>query len=160
MSAAVAARLAAADVIGARYAADAGVYGVLCGGSTGRGQADRWSDLEIGVFWFEPPDEERRRAVVAELGGSGLRTVGDDPVEGCWFGGWWYAGPAGAGLLVEVVHLTIADADALLDGLLAATDIRPDVLTFAAALAYGRPIAGSVDRFVARVREYPRPVAA
>jgi len=155
----IGARLDAAAAIGVRYAAEPAVDAVLCGGSTGRGHADRWSDLEIGVFWSRPPEERLRRAVVADLGGADLRAFDYDADDRCWFDEFWYSGAAGAGLLVEVVHMTAADADALLDRLLTATDVRGGLLAFAAAIVYGRPLAGSVERYVSRLRAYPRPVA-
>ncbi|HET8640509.1 MAG TPA: hypothetical protein VFM37_01150 [Pseudonocardiaceae bacterium] len=153
------ARLDAARHIAAGYAFDPAVVAVLCGGSTGRGHADRWSDLELGVFWAAPPTPAQRERVVIELGGQGLRGFAYDPAERCWFDEWWYAGPAGTGLLVEVVHVTETDAHGLLDDLLDGPDPRPYLLTFAAALAYGRPLHGSLAPWAGRVTEYPRPLA-
>ncbi|HET8683699.1 MAG TPA: hypothetical protein VFM54_17800 [Micromonosporaceae bacterium] len=163
------ARLAAARRIAAGYAADPAVAAVLCGGSTGRGHADRWSDLELGVFWAAPPAPAQRAQVVAGLAGQDLRQYGYDPHERGWFDEWWYAGPAGSGLLVEVAHVTAADAHALLDTLLGgpdpgstdpgSPDPRPYLLSFAAALAYGRPLHGSVAPWAGRVAGYPRPLA-
>ncbi|HET8660413.1 MAG TPA: hypothetical protein VFM55_15605 [Micromonosporaceae bacterium] len=153
------ARLAAARRIAAGYAADPAVAAVLCGGSTGRGHADRWSDLELGVFWAAPPAPEQREQVVARLAGQDLRQFGYDPGERSRFDEWWYAGPAGSGLLVEVAHLTTADAHALLDALLGGPDPRPYLLSFAAALAYGHPLHGSVTPWAGRVASYPRPLA-
>ncbi|HZN18476.1 MAG TPA: hypothetical protein VFB84_09890 [Micromonosporaceae bacterium] len=189
------ARLAAAQRIAAGYAADPAVAAVLCGGSTGRGHADRWSDLELGVFWTAPPAPAQRGQVVTGLAGQDLRQFGYDPDERAWFDEWWYAGRAGSGLLVEVVHVTTADAHALLDALLGVTDPgttdpgttgprgtgprgtgsggtgsggtdpgspdpRPYLLSFAAALAYGQALHGSVTPWASRVAEYPRPLAA
>ena len=64
-----------------------------------------------------------------------------------WFDEWWFEGAAGSGLLVEVVHLTMADAhDGLIDDLLAAHGVpHGNLLAFAAALACGRPLAGSAE---------------
>ena len=152
-------RLCAAQEIAAIYAGDAAVTTVLCGGSTGRGHADRWSDLEIGVFWSRPPDDQRRLRVITELGGADPRRFDYDVAERQWFDEWWFDGGAGAGLLVEVVHMTETDADDQLDRLLVANDVRPGLLAFAAALAYGQPLAGSAERLTARVRDYPTPVA-
>ncbi len=155
------ARLDVAAEIARRYAASPAVAGVLCGGSVGRGHADRWSDLEIGVFWSRPPDDALRGQLVTDLGGSSPRLFGYDEVERTWFDEWWFGGQAGAALLVEVVHLTVDDAGRLLDRLLLPADPDPDpyLLTVAAALAYGRPLAGSVDALTERVRSYPRPLA-
>ena len=49
------------------YAALDGVDAVMLGGSTARGDADRWSDVEVGVFWERPPTAAQRRAVPAEV---------------------------------------------------------------------------------------------
>src|SRR5687767_4797914 len=112
-----------AQAIAGAYAADPAVTAVLCGGSTGRGHADRWSDLEIGVFRSGPPDEAWRRQVITDLGGADPRLFAYDPDERVWFDEWWWGGGAGSGLLVEVVQMTTADAHILLDQLPKADDV-------------------------------------
>lgn len=42
---------------------------VAIGGSVARGWADRHSDVELLVFWREPPSDDERRAVVDAAGG-------------------------------------------------------------------------------------------
>ena len=42
------------------YAANPHVAAVLLGGSTARGHADRYSDIELGVFWHQPPTDAER----------------------------------------------------------------------------------------------------
>jgi hypothetical protein len=56
-----AARLALARKLGAGYAANPKAAVVMAAGSTGRGTADRYSDLELDVYWNEPPTAEERR---------------------------------------------------------------------------------------------------
>lgn len=61
-----AARLDLARKLGAGYAANPKAAVVMASGSTGRGTADEYSDLELDVYWREPPTaEERRQAVLA-----------------------------------------------------------------------------------------------
>jgi len=43
------------ETIGAAYAGNGKVAAVILGGSTARGHADRYSDIELGVFWHTPP---------------------------------------------------------------------------------------------------------
>ena len=43
------------------YAANPKVAAVVLGGSAAHGHADRFSDVEIGVFWREPPSNRRAR---------------------------------------------------------------------------------------------------
>jgi len=44
-----------AQNIGSVYAGNRKVAAVILGGSTARGHADRYSDIELGVFWHTPP---------------------------------------------------------------------------------------------------------
>src|SRR5258708_12542416 len=38
------------------------VQAIMLAGSTSRGRADRYSDIEIGVFWSGPPSDQERMA--------------------------------------------------------------------------------------------------
>src|SRR5438128_720717 len=74
-------RQALARQIAPAYAADPKVAAVVgdgrlpVGGSSARGHADRHSDIEIGVFWHEPPADAERRAAVEQMGGDLIRRV-------------------------------------------------------------------------------------
>ena len=50
------------------YANHPKVKVVIVGGSVGRGIADRYSDVEIGVFWIEPPSEAERQTLAERIG--------------------------------------------------------------------------------------------
>jgi hypothetical protein len=63
-------RFALAERVGRAYAADPKARVVMVAGSTGRGTADRYSDIEIDVYWSAPPTDEERRAAVERSGGS------------------------------------------------------------------------------------------
>lgn len=158
MSFALAARLDAASSIAARFGRQAAVA-VICGGSTGRGHADRWSDLELGVYWSELPELAERRAALLDLSGRDPRLFPYDLVSRACFDEWWHQGGAGAGLLVEVIHMTMSDAQALLDRLLVDVDADPQLLAYASAIAYGRVLQGYADDLTERVRVYPRDLA-
>lgn len=58
----VSARLELARRLGAGYAKNPKAALVLASGSTGRGTADQFSDLELDVYWHEPPTGDERRA--------------------------------------------------------------------------------------------------
>lgn len=62
-------RMALGKRIGMAYAADPKARVVMIAGSTGRGAADRFSDLEIDVYWSEPPTDDERRAAIDRAGG-------------------------------------------------------------------------------------------
>jgi hypothetical protein len=69
MNAASAWRFALGRRIGGAYAANPKARVVMVAGSTGRGTADRYSDLEIDVYWSEPPSDRERRAAAEGAGG-------------------------------------------------------------------------------------------
>jgi len=52
-------RLDVAGTVAPIYAADRDVAVVIVGGSVARGTADRFSDLELGIFWSTAPALER-----------------------------------------------------------------------------------------------------
>ena len=56
--------------LGMAYAANPKARVVMVAGSTGRGTADRYSDLEIDVYWSAPPTDAERRAAVEAAGGA------------------------------------------------------------------------------------------
>lgn len=56
--------------VAAPYINHPNMAAVAIGGSVARGWADRHSDIELFVFWEEPPTKEDRRIVVTDAGGS------------------------------------------------------------------------------------------
>lgn len=62
-------RFALARQIGKAYAANPKTQVVMVAGSTGRGTADRYSDLEIDVYYSASPTLEERRATAERSGG-------------------------------------------------------------------------------------------
>jgi hypothetical protein len=63
-------RFALAERVGREYAANPKARVVMVAGSTGRGTADRYSDIEIDIYWSEPPTNDERRAAVERSGGT------------------------------------------------------------------------------------------
>src|ERR1700730_17477814 len=62
-------RFELARKIGMGYAANPKAKVVMVAGSTGRDSADRYSDLEIDVYWSEPPTDEERKTAAESSGG-------------------------------------------------------------------------------------------
>ena len=63
-------RRALAEQIGAGYRANPKTAAVLLAGSVARGWADRHSDIEIDVYWHEPPSDADRLAALHAAGAS------------------------------------------------------------------------------------------
>ncbi len=157
---AVAARLEVARATADAFVAcNGGLVATICSGSTGRGHADRWSDLELTVLWSQPPRAEHREAAVVAVGGGAARFFPYDEQSRSWFDEWWTGGQAGQGLLVEIVHTTVEGAHALLDRLVVGHEPEEWLLSMAAAYAYGLPLTGDARNVLARLETYPRGLA-
>ncbi len=63
-------RLGRAREIAPVYLADPRVRAVMVGGSVARGWADRYSDVEVGVFWEAFPSPEQFRAAMERARGT------------------------------------------------------------------------------------------
>jgi predicted nucleotidyltransferase len=61
-------RLDLARRVGAAYAADRAVAAVYVAGSVARGWADRYSDVELDVYWHEPPSDAQRLRAIERAG--------------------------------------------------------------------------------------------
>src|SRR5690348_8691674 len=75
---AVARRLALAEQAASAYVANPHVAAVLVAGSVGRGLADEHSDIELDVYWAEPPTPEERSAAVEGAGRERVYDVVDE----------------------------------------------------------------------------------
>lgn len=138
----------------AACAATPGVDEVALSGSAARGTADRWSDVEVMVFWSRPPGEEERRAAAESAGAEVRRCFPFDEAEQVWCDD-LSAGPDR--LLVEVTHALVATAEENLDRLLGRFDPDPMLLNFAQGVLDAVPARESalLDGWKRRLDPYP-----
>jgi hypothetical protein len=138
----------------AAYAATPGVAVVALSGSAARRTADRWSDVEIMVFWSRPPSDAERRALAESAGAAGRRYFPFDAGEQVWCDD-LSVGPDG--VLVEVTHLLVATAEEQLDRLLRQFEPDPLLLNFAQGVVDAEPAHGAalLGGWKSRLRTYP-----
>jgi hypothetical protein len=136
------------------YAAVPDVAAVALSGSAARRTADRWSDVEVMVFWSDPPCEAERRESAERGGAVGRRYFPFDAGDRVWSDD-LSVGPEG--VLVEVTHILVATAEEQLDGLLAQFDPEPALLDFAQGVLDAVPEYGSalIEGWQSRLRTYP-----
>jgi hypothetical protein len=48
------------------------IEAVMLTGSTSRGYADKFSDIELGIVWYCPPSESERLEMIQRIGGNVL----------------------------------------------------------------------------------------
>lgn len=99
-----------AEKIAPAYVEIPAVAGVILGGSTARGHADRYSDIEIGVFWHAALADMDRERAAQKLRVDAVRHYPYEPAEEVWADdliiGNSTNGESRSGVLVEVVHYT------------------------------------------------------
>lgn len=154
-------RFALAHSLAALYARNAHVAAVLVGGSTARGQADRFSDLELLVLWSAPPTDDDRRAVIDAAGGDLHRLYPYDEASALWedlyFMGRDATDRPKSGCQVEVSHFLTATVSALVDRVIDQADADEALLNAMAGLADGHALAGApvIRPWQDRVATYP-----
>jgi hypothetical protein len=157
----VAARLAIAERLGAAYGRWGKPAAVVAMGSTSRGQADRYSDLELAVFWSELPADADRVLAPTDEGMFVHRSWPYSEADRAAFDDLFTAAPTGAeptsGLLVEVSHQTLETTERTLDDVLVRFDTTEDRRRLVAGIDRGRAVLGPdlLAAWQARTHHYP-----
>jgi hypothetical protein len=123
-------RYALAQQLAPIYATNPQVAAVIVGGSTARGHADRYSDIELGVFWHQAPSESDRQRAADRIDGDIIALYPYEPAEEVWCDdlmlGRVHPDQPRSGVLVEVAHSTTDALSRAFDALLVEHD--PDLL--------------------------------
>ncbi len=145
------------------YAASAVVDAVMLSGSTARGDADRWSDTEVGVFWSRPPTARERAAVAEAARAVDIRMVTGEDANPPWYDHIYLGVGRPDGLMVEVVHTLTKVVDDTLDSVLRSCEPDPPGLDAIKGIVDGAEVSGAgadvVARWKARAATYPRGLA-
>lgn len=150
------------------YTPNSNVAAVILSGSVARGYADEYSDLEIGVFWKQPPNDDERRSAIAHAGGDlwsfhsyehkpeqvvnehyGLSRIVIDGVV--------HTG----NLMIDVKHFTMAGAERCLCDVLDQFDTTPAKHILLAAIQDAIPLFGNsvIESWQHRLKAYPHKLA-
>lgn len=107
-----------AQSLAQHYAQNPQVVTVMLGGSASRGYADKFSDIDLGVFWHQPPTLSDRRAVIQAVHADELRLYAYDANEQVWSDDYTVgrntADAPLSGCLVEVGHYLASFVDSTL----------------------------------------------
>ena len=147
------------------YAANPHVAAVLLGGSTARGHADRYSDIELGVCWHQPPTDAERQAAANAIRGDLVRLYPYDPTEEVWCDdfmlGRAHPDQLKSGVLLEVVHYTTDFLNRAFDAVLQSYDPDPLKQNLIAGVADGVPLhnAALIQHWKERAAIYPEELA-
>ena len=128
-------RLALAQRVAVVYARQAGVRAIMLGGSTSRGWADRFSDVEIGVFWATEPTEASLDAPFIELQGAHREL---DPWEEVG-----YEEYRVRDVKIDLRHMTTDRTETVLSAVLDGLDPSGDRQEIVSAIRDGVPLHGA-----------------
>jgi hypothetical protein len=128
------------------YAANPKVAAILMAGSAARGDADRFSDVEIGVFWNDPPTDEDRRDAIRRASGDLHCLYPYDANEEVWSDDWKIGrndkNEAFTGISVDMIHLHVESARKMIDAVTKQFDSDPQKQNLIAAIRMGIPLHG------------------
>lgn len=144
-------RFAIAQRIAAVTAVNPKVAAVLLGGSVPLGYADRFSDLELYVFWADPPFDDDRAAAIALAGGSVLRLRPRNESEE------WSDVYIVDGVRVDGSHFTVESIDRIAADVLERFDTTFGKQVLLWTFAQGVPLHGEpvITRWRDRAAHYP-----
>ena len=131
-------REALAQQIASHAHANPKVAAVVVEGSVARGYADRSSDLDLAVFWTEPPTARERRDLVTRALERDSHTW---PSSGTAAG--WQTRTVRAGVAIDVRHTTVAAIEGIRAAVMEDADPRLDRQQRLAALCSALPLVNS-----------------
>ena len=158
-------RIALARRIAPIYVSHPKVKAILIGGSVGRGIADRYSDVEIGVFWAEPPFEAERKTLAEQVGVVYRERMSSYKFDPCHPGeeeadeDIYIGGDKDCGFNVDIKHKTIAAVEQYLAEMF--DHCRPHDNRLAEVLSHSIPLYGQslVEQWRRKVATYPTELA-
>ena len=131
------------------------VAAVMLGGSASRGNADTYSDIEIGVFWNEPPTEADRLAPIEPAGGVFWELDPYDEQDLHWMEEWGLGG-----IKLDMRNMTLGGIERIIHDVKSGDTSEFRQMTLS-AIQYGLPLAneGTIEHLKAQITPYPNALA-
>jgi hypothetical protein len=144
-------RLEVARFVATIIACNSKVQAIMLGGSASRGNADRYSDIEIGVFWSEDPTEADRMAPILPAGGVFWELDPYDERDFTWMEEWGLGG-----VKMDMRNLTLNGLQRIINAVREG-DTGEFRQTALSAIQHGIPLFNEplIQQWKARISEYP-----
>jgi hypothetical protein len=142
-------RYALAERIAAAYAADPNAQVVMIAGSVGRGRADRFSDIEVDVYYDRAPTTEERIGAVGRCGAT-VELLDEDPDE-------WEEQMLIDGFHAATSTFLMSTMERYLAEVVERCEIAPSAQTRLYSLQHAVTVKGAdvVERWRAKAAHYP-----
>ena len=149
-------RYALAQQIASQYQANPKVAAVLVEGSVARDDADHSSDLDLAVFWAEPPTARERRDIVTRAGGSYR-----PPSPSTRGATGWETRYVREGVPIDVQHMTVSAIESLLSAVVEHADLSLSKQKHLAALCSALPLVNPtlIKEWQQQAAAYPHDLA-
>jgi len=147
-------RLEKGNQVAALYAQNPKLRALVVAGSVGRGWADEWSDVELDLFWNEPPtDGDRKRVIEAAKGTIEYYF----PLEGDEWSEAYFVD----GLKFEISSLLVSTLDEYIADVIERCDDTVEKQLRLAALQNSIPLVGDdlIRQWRAKIANYPDALA-
>jgi len=146
-------RFALAQAVAPYYYANPKVAAVAVTGSVARGYADRFSDLDLAVYWSLAPTDQERRAIIERARGRHVQLLASYGDEACWSNSYKVDGFA-----VDVQHMDVKATRRILADVLERADPSLSKQRHLATLLSALPLADSsavLTAWQSRAQVYP-----
>jgi hypothetical protein len=149
-------RYALAQQIASHYQANPKVAAVLVEGSVARDYADHSSDIDLAVFWAQPPTANERRDIVTRAGGRYRHPWPSHREEAGWS-----ERNVREGVAIDVRHTTVKATEGILAAVLEHADPRLAKQQRLAALRSALPLVNPtlITRWQQQAAAYPHALA-
>src|SRR5215831_15492000 len=147
-------RLALAQQLVPYYYANPKVAAVAVAGSVARGFADRFSDLDLAVYWSVAPTDQERKEIIERARGRHVQLVASFGEEVRWLDTYEVDGFA-----IDVLNVDVETTSRILDDVLERSDPSLSKQRHLATLLSALPLADHSSLLAAwqsRVQVYPR----
>jgi hypothetical protein len=147
-------RLEKGKQVAAWYAQNPKLAALVVAGSVGRGWADEWSDIELDLFWREPPTDADRKRVIEAVNGEIEYYF---PLEGFEWSDAYFVD----GLKFEISSFLATTIDESIRDVIEQYDIETDKQLRFAALQNSIVLHGDnlIQQWRARLAQYPDALA-
>ncbi len=148
-------RLEKGKQVAALYAKNPKLRALVVAGSVARDWADEWSDIELDLFWNEPPTDDDRKSVIKAFNGTIEYYY---PLEGFEWSDAYFVD----GLKIEVSSFLATTLDEFICAVIEQYDTDTDKQLRFAALLNSIPLHGhaQIEQWRAQLAHYPDELAS
>lgn len=149
-------RLQLAQQIATAYRACPDVVTVFVHGSVARSRADKFSDVEMAIFWAVSPSDIQRQDAVTRAGGTGAKLSPYEPAYQAWTEEYLVSG-----VKIDVGHWTMSSIETMIHDVILRYDTTFSKQTTLSIIQHAAVLYGEdqLQSYQAQIAHYPEELA-